>query len=152
MDFDWIENNILLHTLDEGEKKLLSRVFEVIEFDIGDKLITQGHTEKDMFIIRDGMAAVTYSHEGKEVHVGFAEPGGIVGGMSLFRENPASATVSAMSPILAYKIAHQSYCKLLAGNSDMLVSLLAYIQHSTSQALANSNLQLASVLKGLGDR
>ena len=146
MDFDWIENNILLHVLNESERSLLGEVFNIVEFEVGDNLITQGHNEKDMFIIREGMAAITYLYRDMETQIGFAEPGAIVGEMSFFRQQPAAATVRAMGPIHAYKFTRQAYCKLLVVNPEVLMNLLAYIQLQTAQALERSNHQLASML------
>jgi CRP-like cAMP-binding protein len=146
VDFDWIENNVLLHALNEGERLLLGEVFDIVEFEVGDNLITQGHNEKDMFIIREGMAAITYLHREMETQVGFAESGAIVGEMSFFRKQPAAATVRAMGPIRAYKFTRQAYCKLLVVNPEVLMNLLAYIQLQTAQALERSNHQLASML------
>jgi len=144
MDFEWLENEILLHALNDSEKKILKEVFEVKEFEFGDHIINQGDTEKAMYIIRSGTATVSCSLEGKKTYLGSVYSGGIVGEMSFLREQPASATVYAMAHISAYKITRDSYCKLLVLNQEIVLNLLSYIQSYMAESLVATNQRLST--------
>jgi len=148
LDFDWLENEVFLHVLNENEKKLLDEIFEIIDFDIGDDLVPQDSTKKEMLIIREGTASVTSLRGGEKVHLGWVETGAIIGNMSFFSGQPATATVRAMGSVRVYKMDHQAYCKLLVVNQGLLVSLLAYMQRHMAEIIGASNQHIVSIVAG----
>jgi len=52
MDFDWMENTIFLRRLNDEERKLLSETLNIVEFEVGDNIVSQGQQGGTISIIR----------------------------------------------------------------------------------------------------
>jgi len=147
MDFDWMENTILLHCLNTEERKLLSATFDVVEFEVGDNIVTQDQQGGTLFIMRSGTAAITRSDKERKIYVGNVISGGVIGEMSFFRDEPVAATVMVHDMCRTYQLSREGYIKLLVANQQLVQSLFTYIVTHMANALDISNHQLASILK-----
>jgi len=148
MDFDWMENTIFLHRLNDEERKLLSETLNIVEFGVGDNIVSQGQQGGTLSIIRSGSAAITYADKERSAYVGEVVSGGVVGEMSFFRDHPVAATVIAHDVCRTYQLSRDGYIKLLVGNQQLVQSLFTYIVTHMANALEGSNHQLVSILKG----
>lgn len=141
IDYNWIEENVLLRKIDYSDQSLLNDVFNTVSYQTGDEIVTQGHPGGHLFILRSGSTVITQEINNKPVYLGRAEEGSLFGEMSFLNGGPFSATVTAHSDCLAYRLDLQGYCKLLTVNPDMLMSLFTYILNYSSTALKQMNIQ-----------
>jgi len=144
MDFDWMENTIFLRRLNDEERKLLSETLNIVEFEVGDNIVSQGQQGGTISIIRSGAATITYSNKERRAYVGKVMSGGVVGEMSFFRDHPVAATVMAHDVCRTYQLSREGYIRLLDSNQQLVQSLFTYIITHMANALEDSNHQLAS--------
>ncbi len=139
IDFTWLENEVFLVSLNDTERQTLTGTLQPTRFDVGDDLIAQGARDQGMFIIRDGRASVFARHGRKRSHLGWAEPGDVVGSLSFFGGYPATATVMAEEPTLAYGMDREGYCRMLVGHQELLAGFLTYLHRSVARMLHATN-------------
>jgi len=143
IDTNWIEENILLHKLDRADQTLLDEVFEISRYQVGDEIVSQGHTGGGLHILRSGSASITQKNGKKCLLLGQADEGALFGAMSFLTENLASATVTAHSDCLTYKLNLDGYCTLLTKNQKLLLSLFTYMLSHSGEVLRKMNTQYA---------
>ena len=141
IDYKWVEENILLQKVNLSDQTLLNEVFDLVSYQTGDEIVTQGHPGGHLYILRYGSAAITQKINGKSIYLGQADEGALFGEMSFLNGSPFSATVTAHSDCLTYRLDLQGYCKLLTVNPEMLMSLFTYILNCSSSALKQMNIQ-----------
>ena len=143
IDAAWLEENVLLHKLNEGDLSLLNEVFETITYHAGEEIIAQNNTARELHILRSGSAAITQTNGVKCVCLGYADEGALFGSMSFLTEKEASATVTAHSNCLTYKLNLDGYCKLVTQNQELLLSLLTYMLNYSGNIVRMMNKQFS---------
>jgi len=143
IDTVWFEENILLHKLNEQDCILLNEVFETGIHHTGDEIISEGNLGGDLYILRAGSTAITQKSNQKCCHLGHASEGALFGSMSFLSDNLSSATVTAHSKCLTYKLNYDGYIKLLTQNHELLFSLFTYMLNQSGEILRKMNSHYA---------
>jgi predicted nucleotide-binding protein len=94
---------------DEALAKRLAEVGNLVSFESGDTIVTQGADDNDVFFILVGQADVVINNR----HVAIREARETIGEMALLDPSaPRSATVSARSVVVALRVAEADFHRL----------------------------------------
>ena len=145
IDTAWFEENILLHKLNEEANALLDEVFEISSYQTGDEIVSQGNIGGELRILRSGTAAITRKDGKKCLFLGHAGEGALFGSMSFLSESLSSATVTAHSDCLTYRLNRDGYIKLLTKNQELLLSLFTCMLNHSGEVLRQMNAQYAEM-------
>ncbi len=134
-----------LEALDEDERRRLAAALVERRFAPGDELVKQGETGDSMFIVVEGLAEalVRSAKLDSEVKVGQLIPGEFIGEMSLLTGASRSATVRAVTGLVAYEVRKEHLAPLLEARPELaeaIGNILAERKTRTEQALAASEL------------
>ncbi|HXH72575.1 MAG TPA: cyclic nucleotide-binding domain-containing protein [Mariprofundaceae bacterium] len=139
IDYDWIEEKILLHKLHQEERNLLRETFEIVEYRTGDEIIRQGEPGGWLYLLRSGSAAITMKVPSRTLYLGEAEEAALFGEMTFLSGGDASATVTAHSPCRLYRMDRQGYCRLIVLNQPLLLSLFTYMLDHSARIIRRMN-------------
>jgi class 3 adenylate cyclase/CRP-like cAMP-binding protein len=93
----------VLAELTVEDRKTLMGLSEIVAFDPGQIVVSQGQELKSLHLLVKGVAAVRVVREGMSVEVGLLQPGDVIGEMGFVSFEPASATVVALEPVVALR-------------------------------------------------
>src|SRR6476660_823194 len=97
-----MEVNYVLGALEEKDVEALMRIGVRRQLEIGEKLLTEGTHPDAIYLILEGELSVWV--KGRDAKVAYVGKGEIVGEMSLLELQPASATLSAITPVTVLRI------------------------------------------------
>jgi len=98
----------LFKRLPKDQHPLLATACEPVEYTKGKVIIKQGDTGNDFFVIRTGEAAVTVSGN----KVATLKQGDYFGENALLRDEPRTATITADTPLTAFRITRDKFQEL----------------------------------------
>jgi len=139
IDFNWLEEKVLLRQLDEEEKQLLENLIDVGEFEAGETILEQGEPGGVLYLLRSGEADITVNADSDRVHVATAEEGSMFGEMSFLSGDVASATVTAKKGSVAYKLARPDFSDRMKENQNLVFELFVYILRHASTIIRHMN-------------
>jgi small-conductance mechanosensitive channel len=93
------------------------------EGDTGDALFTQGGSVASLFVIAKGVFEVSRDDAEGRRRIGTLGPGEFVGELALLTGSANAATVTALTPFVAYELSKNMMAPLLESNPDLLHSL-----------------------------
>jgi small-conductance mechanosensitive channel len=93
------------------------------EGETGDALITQGGSVASLFVVARGAFEVTRDDGHAPRHLGTLGPGDFFGELALLMGSPNAATVTALTPFVAYELTKAMIAPLLESTPDLLHSL-----------------------------
>ena len=93
------------------------------EGETGDALFTQGGSVASLFVIAKGAFEVTREDAQGRRRIGTIGPGEFVGELALLTGTAHAATVTALTPFVAYELTKNMIAPLLESNPDLLHSL-----------------------------
>eukprot|EP00929_Paragymnodinium_shiwhaense_P115328 TRINITY_DN840_c0_g2_i2.p1 TRINITY_DN840_c0_g2~~TRINITY_DN840_c0_g2_i2.p1 ORF type:complete len:794 (-),score=285.62 TRINITY_DN840_c0_g2_i2:180-2561(-) len=102
----------LFSRLPKDEHPLLAMACEAIEFKKGEKIIKQGDSGAEFFVIKSGEASVHVNDNGGQKKVATLKNGDYFGENALLRDEPRTATIIAESEINALKITRDKFKEL----------------------------------------
>ena len=120
---DWVDvlrEIPLFSTLSRRHVKRIANLARERRFPTGSVIVRKGQRGETFFVILDGEATLSLP-KGRNVKL---KSGDFFGELALLDGGPRSATVIAKTPVLAMGIARTPFLKLVAGESDLAVSLL----------------------------
>jgi serine/threonine protein phosphatase PrpC/CRP-like cAMP-binding protein len=144
---DVLANTPLFSRLTERELLRVMQAVEVREYGDGEKVIVEGDTGDELFIVLEGKVRVS---RGEQVlaHLGQGEH---VGEMALIRSVPRSATVTAAGPAELISIRRADFFEILRNEHEVSVKMLwqflgvlADRLDQTSSELHNAKRELAA--------
>jgi CRP-like cAMP-binding protein len=91
----FVQGSHLFRTLGEEETRDLLKLAVSQEFAPGERILAEGGTADDFYLVRDGIAAVTASRDGRSVELGLLEKGAFFGEFRLLAGVPHVASVTA---------------------------------------------------------
>lgn len=93
----------------------------------GGVLMHEGSPGDELMILGNGVAGVARSEAGGSRHIGIVPRGSVVGELSLLRDTPRSATVTALVPLTVYVCNRRQFGELLRvpGVGDRVAALAA---------------------------
>ncbi len=92
-------------------------------FDQGDVVVRQGEPGRSLFVISEGIVEVSLLRDGTAQRLALVEAGEFIGEMSLLTGEPRTATVIALTDIVAYEITDADLAPLLASRPDLFEAL-----------------------------
>ena len=94
--------------------------FQTVDIPEGTRLVTEGETGSEMFVIRSGRVEVFHeAADGAKTVVATYEPGVVVGEMALLTGNPRRANVRAVTPLRVLRLQKADFDGLLARHAGM---------------------------------
>ena len=73
IDFEWLEEHVLLCKLNNEDRTLLEGLFELSNYSSGDEIVTQGEPGGELYLLRSGRADITCMSAGQTVKAGAIE-------------------------------------------------------------------------------
>lgn len=110
--------------MDEDERRELLEIAEFVKFQKGEKIITQGQLQQNLWVMLEGYCQVTRRTEsGCQVNLAELGPRCYFGEMSFFHAAPNSADVIALSEVELLRIARTDYDRLCETGSPVVMKL-----------------------------
>jgi CRP-like cAMP-binding protein len=117
----------LFKSLDEEASADLLRVAEAVEYRPGEVVVRQGEPGDDIFLVRDGSAAVSVAGEGTPRDVAYLDRGAVFGELGAAGTAVRSATVTARTELAVVRFPG-SVVSALAARFPKVGKLLGALQ------------------------
>lgn len=135
----------LFRPLNDREILRVLQVTDVITYDDGENIMTQGENGEDLFIVLDGKVDVIRG----EAVIATLEQGAHVGEMALVRNQPRSATVRSRGTAELMVIRRRDFFELLRNEHALAVKLLWQFLGVVADRLAETSKELGQVREEL---
>ncbi len=138
-EFEKFRSIIILRGISESDARILFDYCKRSVFDKGDLIMEEGEERRSMFFFIEGEAVVSnvitmkvsnergYSEVEKSLVRLRADQVGILGEMSVFEEQPRSATVKAYETCVLYEIDRDDFSGFLEAHPEIGVKILTNI-------------------------
>ena len=135
--------------LDEMELRSLLAIAEVVAYDKGAKIVTQGKTGNHFYAVITGSAKVSISElqEG-EIVISTLTEGDTFGEAAMFLKEERTASVTAEQDSIMMSIARKDLMNFFKSNSQAGVKILLVIVFSLLTKLSNANQEIAFEKQG----
>ncbi len=135
--------------LDERELISLLTIAEVIAYDKGAKIVTQGKTGNHFYAVITGSATVSVSElqEG-EIVISTLVEGDTFGEAAMFLKEERTASVTAAQESVMISIARKDLMNFFKSHSQASVKILLVIVFSLLTKLSNANQEIAFEKQG----
>lgn len=110
----------LFSRCNEAQLEHLAQISDEVTVGAGHHIVQQGHGVHHCYVVMDGSARVTIDDE----EVGQADPGEVLGEISMFDQGPASATVTANDTMELLVIDHRQFLDALATVPGLSIAML----------------------------
>ena len=131
----------LLGDIDPAAIELLRQRMEWVEIAAGETLMAQGGVGDSMYLSISGrLRAYVVDDDGVEHMVREMARGQIIGEMSLYTDEPRSATVVAIRDSVLVRLAKPDFTSLLASSAQVSIALTRQIIKRLQAAQSRSNL------------
>ncbi len=131
-------------SLDADALRSLENRMRLVAYDRGDTVCEEGEPGHWMFVVESGELAVLKNAEGESpIQVALLHPGDFGGMMSLFDQEPRSATLVARSPTRLWILSHETFEELLQANHAFAMKMLRFL----SQRMRRDSHNLAATLR-----
>jgi small-conductance mechanosensitive channel len=132
--------------LEKTDIRSLAQLMQERVFRRGERLILQGASGDSMFILSEGLlhAFVNTDGNGTELKVGQIVPGEFFGEMSLLTGEPRSATIAAVTDVIAHEITREHMSGLLQKRpavAQIISRVVAERRIKNSQAMAAATVE-----------
>lgn len=135
----------LFRPLNDRELLRVLEVTDVIAYEDGEDIMTQGATGEELFIVLDGTVDVLRG----EAVIATLEQGAHVGEMALVRNQPRSATVRSRGDSELMVIRRRDFFELLRNEHALAVKLLWQFLGVVADRLADTSRELGQVREEL---
>jgi CRP-like cAMP-binding protein len=135
----------LFRPLSDRELLRVLQVTDVIAYDDGEFIMTQGESGEELFIVLDGIVEVLRG----EAVIATLEQGAHVGEMALVRNQPRSASVRSRGPSELMVIRRRDFFELLRNEHALAVKLLWQFLGVVADRLADTSRELGQVREEL---
>lgn len=147
IDFQWIEESITSRTMTKAEKEALCEAVTVTPLEKGGLLINQDEPGGKLHILYQGTMSVEREEQGNKTHIATAKAGDVIGDMTFFSGESASAHVIAASDSVIYQISRLAFSRLMKNHPDLVYSLFAYMLTHAAQVIRHMNEEHMSQLQ-----
>ena len=121
--------------------KLLALASSYVLYKSGQKLCIQGEEGDAAFILISGEADVTIASGRRVTKVASLRANDVVGELSILRDMPRNATVTAVTDVTTLQIAKQDFLSLLAEFPDVSIE----VARSLAERLVRTTAELANI-------
>ena len=88
-------------------------------YEDGETIVREGETGEAMYVIKDGTVEVVVRRDGREVRLGTAGPGEVIGEMAIFDREVRSATVRAVGPVRALTVDRSTFLQRITEDPSL---------------------------------
>ena len=135
--------------LDAMELKSLLAIAEVVAYDKGAKIVTQGKTGNHFYAVVTGSAEVSISElQDGEIVISTLTGGDTFGEAAMFMKEERTASVTATQDSIMMSIARKDLMTFFKTNSQAGVKILLVIVFSLLTKLSNANQEIAFEKQG----
>lgn len=152
IDFQWLEDKVLLRKLDSDERAILSHVILPQRFNAGDVMLKQGQPGGVLYLLRSGTAVIEREEGEEKARIATIHEGAMFGEMTFLTDEEASATVTAKDTCTIYKMTRAAYSELMQRQQDLVYSLFAYILVHAANVIRHMNEEHVSLLHYIAGR
>ncbi|MSP43566.1 MAG: cyclic nucleotide-binding domain-containing protein [Alphaproteobacteria bacterium] len=114
----------LFSNIEPAKLKLLAFTSERMNFDAGQSLMRQGDLGNAAYLILSGEADILVDAGGGPVRVASVGRNGFVGEMAVLRDQPRTATVTAVTDVSTLKITKESFFQLIEDSPKIAIELM----------------------------
>jgi len=97
----------------------------VVHYRPGEKLVTQGETGRDLFLVLAGEVVVEFKIDSLAAEAGRLSHGAVIGEMALLADGVRKATVACSTPVFAFRLAFEDVGYILQNNPALAEHLKA---------------------------
>lgn len=112
----------------EFNAELCSKMFPrsgVVHYRPGEKLVVQGESGRDLFLILAGEVVVEFKIDSMAAEAGRLKHGAVIGEMALLADGVRKATVACSTPVFAFVLAYEDLGYVLQNNPALAEHLKA---------------------------
>jgi CRP-like cAMP-binding protein len=126
----------------QNDHALLDRIGTVIEHPAGATLITQGERPGALLLLLEGRVSITLRRDGGSVEIDQAEGGDLLGEMSFLGNDPASASVVALTASRVLCIPREAVERQAASDPGFATRLYRGVARLIAERLRERNARL----------
>jgi CRP/FNR family cyclic AMP-dependent transcriptional regulator len=152
IDFQWLEDKVLLRKLSGEERDILTGVIQPQAFKSGEVMLKQGQAGGVLYLLRSGSAVIDREDGDQTTRVATIHEGAMFGEMTFLTGEEASATVIAKGDCMVYKLTRTAYSELMQRQQDLVYSLFAYILIHAARVIRNMNEEHVNLLQYIAGR
>jgi CRP-like cAMP-binding protein len=152
IDFQWLEDVVLLRKLGNEEREILTHVIQPQAYQAGEVMLKQGQPGGVLYLLRSGSAVIDREDGGQTTRVATIREGAMFGEMTFLTGEEASATVTAKNTCTVYKLTRASYSELMQRQQDLVYSLFAYILIHAARVIRTMNEEHVNLLQYIAGR
>lgn len=135
IDFDWLKNELQLKELSDEERLALQTAIEPM-FVLPDiPIINQGTSGSDLYLLRSGSVRIVRIVNGHETTPSSGDYSKVFGEISMFSDEPVSASVIAREACTVYRISCLHFEQLMQENSKLAMKLLTFIVRNMGKVI-----------------
>ncbi|MBN2508907.1 MAG: cyclic nucleotide-binding domain-containing protein, partial [Spirochaetales bacterium] len=138
-----IRNILVFRSFNENELEGILRYCEVISFEDGENIVTEGDISPSFFAIIEGAVKVTVNQDGKDVYICTLGGGDIFGEAAMFLKVKRTADVTATGPVIALKFIRHDLFDFLKAFPRAGNKFLMLIIYGLLRKLRDANQELA---------
>jgi CRP-like cAMP-binding protein len=139
IDLEFLNTITLFRDVPQEELRNVLGMITPQTFAAGEIILKEGEATNDLLIVRRGKVEVFVSRGDQKVHITTLGPKSYFGEMSVFDDYPRSASVIAVTEVLACRIDRDSFRVFLKANPSALFQMCTVFSHR----LRNTNSALA---------
>ncbi len=128
-EVELLRNIPLFSKLEASKLKLLAFTSERLTYEAGQLLCQQGDMGDAAYIIVEGDAAVLVDSPGGQIRVADLGRNDFVGEIAILCDVPRTATVKAMSKVVALRISKDLFFRLVEEFPQMAVEIMRVLAH-----------------------
>lgn len=152
IDYEWLEEHLLLCKLTGGDRDALNRLIEPAGYGKGEVIVREGEAGGHLYVIRSGSAEISCRSEGRDVHVADVQEDFMFGEISFLTGNAVNATVTASEESIIYKLSRGAYSELMLHNQDLVYALFAHMLVQAGNTISRMNREHVALQKYLTGR
>ncbi|HUG38018.1 MAG TPA: peptidase domain-containing ABC transporter [Candidatus Limnocylindrales bacterium] len=119
---------------------------ETVEVERGAEVIRQGDPPGPMYVVEEGRLRAHAEEDGERRYLRYLRRGDFFGELSLFKGEPRSATVEAVSPCRLLRLTEATFTRLLDGHPEFRAQLEKRIAQYDYRAVGRVPLDFANEL------
>lgn len=135
IDFEWLKNELQIKEFSEEDKKALQIAIDPMFVLPGIPIINQGASGSNLYLLRSGSVAIIRIVNGHETTLSSGDYSKVFGEISMFSDEPVSASVIARQACIVYKITCDHFQQLMQENSALAFKLLTFIVRNMGKVI-----------------
>jgi CRP-like cAMP-binding protein len=134
---------LLFKHMSIGEKQEFVGMGEIVSYDKGDAVISEGHVEPYLYIILEGDAQVMKKREDKTVYISTLGKGDLFGEASIFVKVPRTADIVGGDSLNVLRIDRKNLLSFLFAHNDSGIKFLMIMIYGLLEKLHQANTDLS---------